>query len=216
MSLSGILLISLALVILNGIYVAAEFALLAAPRPTLERKAARKDSAARRLLEILSSPTLQDRYVATAQLGITLASLGLGMYGEHTLAAWLEPRLELAPTQRFMAAHTLASVIAVAVLTYLHVFIGEMIPKAIALSHAEGSSVPRDTVVGLTVSKGPAPVPIPDVSGQKVDEATATLQGAGFPVTGVEGSPNGKVIATDPPAGEPHQKGTSVRLFTRR
>jgi CBS domain containing-hemolysin-like protein len=98
------------------------------------------DRLARRVLELLTSSLHQDRFIATAQLGITLASLGLGMYGEHTLAAWLEPRLELSPTNRFIAAHTLASVIAISGLTYLHLFIGEMLPKAIALSHAEGTA----------------------------------------------------------------------------
>jgi CBS domain containing-hemolysin-like protein len=91
---------------------------------------------AARVLGLLTSPVRQDRFIATAQIGITLASLGLGMYGEHTFAAWLEPRLELSPTARFVASHTLASVLAVAALTYLHIFLGEMVPKAIALSHA--------------------------------------------------------------------------------
>jgi CBS domain containing-hemolysin-like protein len=58
------------------------------------------------------------------------------MYGEHTFAAWLEPRLDLSPTARFVASHTLASAIAVGALTYLHIFLGEMVPKAIALTHA--------------------------------------------------------------------------------
>ncbi len=66
------------------------------------------------------------------------------------------------------------------------------------------------------MSKGPQPIPIPNVAGQSVQAATATLQGAGFAVSGVEGSPAGQVLATDPPAGEPHQKGTAVRLFTRQ
>src|SRR6185436_8090924 len=89
---------------------------------------------------LLTTPARQDRFIATAQLGITLASLGLGMYGEHTFAAWLEPRLELAPTQRFIAAHSLASILAIGCLTYLHIFVGEMLPKAIALAHAEGAA----------------------------------------------------------------------------
>ena len=59
---------------------------LGAPLPHSDRRA-------RHLLDVLESPRRQDRYVATAQLGVTLASLGLGMYGEHTLARLIEPWL---------------------------------------------------------------------------------------------------------------------------
>ena len=65
------------------------------------------------MLGLLTSPVRQDRFIATAQLGITLASLGLGMYGEHTMAAWLEPRLELRRRPALIAAHTLASILAI-------------------------------------------------------------------------------------------------------
>ena len=135
-----VVLITLALLLANAVFVAAEFAVIGVSRPAVEHRANRGDGLARRVLRLLTSPVSQDRFIATAQLGITLASLGLGMYGEHTLAAWLEPRLALSPTNRFIAAHTLASVIAIGGLTYLHIFIGEMVPKAIALTHAEGTA----------------------------------------------------------------------------
>jgi len=132
-----IVLITLALLLLNAMFVAAEFAVVSAPRTSVERRAQNGDSLAARLLVTLTSPIEQDRYIATAQIGITLASLGLGMYGEHTLALWLEPRLEMLGAGRLMASHLLASIIAVSVLSYLHIFLGEMIPKSLALSHAE-------------------------------------------------------------------------------
>jgi CBS domain containing-hemolysin-like protein len=132
-----VILVTLALLLANAVCVAAEFAIIGVSRPAVEFRANQGDPLARRVLRLLVSPVSQDRFIATAQLGITLASLGLGMYGEHTLAAWLEPRLELSPTSRFIAAHTLASIAAVTVLTYLHIFIGEMVPKAIALSRPE-------------------------------------------------------------------------------
>jgi CBS domain containing-hemolysin-like protein len=88
----------------------------------------------------MTSARAQDQYIATAQIGITLASLGLGMYGEHALALWLEPSLEAAGSARFVTAHAAASVIAVGVLSYLHIFLGEMIPKGLALSHAEATA----------------------------------------------------------------------------
>lgn len=130
-------LVTFALLLANAIFVAAEFAIIGVSRTAVEHRANMGDRLARRVLALLTSSVHQDRFIATAQLGITLASLGLGMYGEHTLAAWLEPRLELSPTSQLIAAHTLASVLAIGGLTYLHIFIGEMLPKAIALSHAE-------------------------------------------------------------------------------
>jgi CBS domain containing-hemolysin-like protein len=133
-------LITAALLLINALFVAAEFAIIGSPRPAVEHRAQQGDSMARRLLVILTSPPAQDRYIAAAQLGITLASLGLGMYGEHTLAAMLMPHLERFGTAGVISAHTLASIVAIAVLTYLHIFIGEMIPKAVALSHPEASA----------------------------------------------------------------------------
>jgi CBS domain containing-hemolysin-like protein len=128
------------LLLLNALFVAAEFAIVSAPRATMERRAQGGDRLAARLLDTMTSPRAQDQYIATAQIGITLASLGLGMYGEHTLALWLEPRLEVVGAGRFMTVHALASVVAVTVLSYLHIFLGEMIPKGLALSHAEATA----------------------------------------------------------------------------
>lgn len=135
-----VVLIVLALLLANALFVAAEFAIIGSSKVTMTARAKQGDSMAARVLGVLTSPVRQDRYIATAQLGITLASLGLGMYGEHTLAVWLEPRLELSPTAAFIASHTLSSIVAVTILTYLHIFLGEMIPKALALSHAEATA----------------------------------------------------------------------------
>ncbi|RKG72235.1 HlyC/CorC family transporter [Corallococcus exercitus] len=129
------------LVLINAFFVVAEFALLGAPRTAIERRAATGSRRALRVRELLRDPKEQDRYIATAQLGVTFASLGLGMYGEHALAGWLVPLLEPLGTSRWIAAHSLASILAVVLLTYVHIVLGEMIPKTFALRGAERAAL---------------------------------------------------------------------------
>jgi CBS domain containing-hemolysin-like protein len=134
MSLAHVALLASIFIVINAVFVAAEFALLAAPRASFEHRAAEGDSFARRIVDVLTSPTQQDRYVATAQLAITVASLGLGMYGEHGLAVLLEPYTGPIP---YIGGAALASALALAVLTVVHIVFGEMVPKGLALQHPE-------------------------------------------------------------------------------
>jgi CBS domain containing-hemolysin-like protein len=129
------------LVLANAIFVAAEFAIVGAPRAAVDARAAHGSRLAARVSRILDVPRLQDRYIATTQIGISVASLGLGMYGEHALAGWLSQWLEPFSSVRWLAVHAVAGAIAVALLTYLHIVIGEMVPKALALQGAATTSL---------------------------------------------------------------------------
>jgi len=125
------------LVLLNGLFVSAEFAIVAVPRTRIAQLAKQGSKKAKSVLAVLESPNLQNRFITTAQVGITIVSLGLGMYGEHVLAEWIIFAFEYIGGIGKVAAHTLASVLSIGILTYFHVVIGEMIPKSLALHSAE-------------------------------------------------------------------------------
>ena len=131
------ILIITVLLLLNALFVAAEFAIVGAPRAAIDRRAAQGHRVAQLVQRIIHNPIQQDRYIATSQLGISLASLGLGMYGKVTLAEWIANWLDALSTPSWISAYALAFVISVAILTYFHVVIGEMVPKSLALQHAE-------------------------------------------------------------------------------
>jgi CBS domain containing-hemolysin-like protein len=85
---------------------------------------------------VFDRPLGKDGYIAVAQLGITLASIGLGMYGEPAVAKWLYGPFEQWGLSN-AASHTVGFIIALSGITYLHVVFGEMIPKALALQAPE-------------------------------------------------------------------------------
>jgi len=128
------------LVAVNGMFVAAEFALVGARATRLERMADDGSSAAKWLLGVFQRAAGKDSYIAVAQLGITLASIGLGMYGEPAIAHWLYDPLESVGVPASLS-HPIGFVIALSIITYLHVVFGEMIPKALALQSPESVSV---------------------------------------------------------------------------
>ena len=125
------------LLLLNALFVAAEFAIVGAPRASIEHQAATGSALAKRVQAILEDAQRQDRYIATTQVGISVASLGLGMYGEHVIATWLAAWLGHWADNPWITAHAIASVLAVTILTYFHIVIGEMVPKALALQSAD-------------------------------------------------------------------------------
>jgi CBS domain containing-hemolysin-like protein len=128
------------LVAINGVFVAAEFSLVASRRSRINALANDGNRGARWLLGVFDRATGKDGYIAVAQLGITLASIGLGMYGEPAIAHFLyDPFESLGLSEA--AAHTVGFLVALSFITYLHVVFGEMIPKALALSEPEGTSL---------------------------------------------------------------------------
>ncbi|MFN2250591.1 MAG: hemolysin family protein [Anaerolineae bacterium] len=135
------LLIIAFLIGMNALFVAAEFAIVAVPRTRMEQLAEGGSAEAQRVVTVLRDPDEQNRYLATAQIGITIVSLALGMYGEHTVADWLLGPLEGLGTLAAPAAHTLATLLATALLTYLHVVLGEMVPKSLGIQTAEATAI---------------------------------------------------------------------------
>lgn len=141
-SLSGLIVpvfVIMVLIVLNGFFVTAEFAIIGVRPTRMEHLANEGNRLALRVMKILDSPELQNRYIATAQLGITIASLGLGMYSEPQIAHFIEPYLAylLGTTPDAALVSTVGYIVALSLLTYLHVVLGEMVPKSLALFKAE-------------------------------------------------------------------------------
>jgi putative hemolysin len=129
LSVLGLLVVA-ALIFTNAYFVAAEFSLVAVRRTQVELWVAegrRGAAAAAQAIRHL------DDAIAATQLGITLASIGLGFVGEPAIARLVEPLLARAGLASMFALHSVAIAIAFALITFLHVVIGELAPKAIAL-----------------------------------------------------------------------------------
>ncbi len=135
--------IIIVLVMLNGLFVASEFALIGVRPTQMEQMVNEGKHAANYILNILRSQDAQKHYIATAQVGISLASLGLGMYGEPQIAHFIEPYLArlLQVDAHDAMVITVGYLISVALLTYIHIVIGEMIPKSVALSAPNRAAV---------------------------------------------------------------------------
>jgi len=129
--------VSMALIAVNALFVAAEFALIAVRKTRMAQLAGEGNRIAAGVLYVLESPRRQDRYISTAQLGITAASLGLGMYAEEASAKLFVGPLEQLAGLGAGPAHAVAGAVALASLTFLHVVFGEMVPKSLALQHPE-------------------------------------------------------------------------------
>jgi CBS domain containing-hemolysin-like protein len=120
------------LVFANGFFVASEFALVGVRRSRIATLAESGSRRARLLLELLDN---LNAYISATQLGITMASLALGWIGEPVFAHLLEG--PLAGRVSDAARHTIGFAIAFAVITFLHIVVGELAPKTLALERAE-------------------------------------------------------------------------------
>jgi CBS domain containing-hemolysin-like protein len=137
--IAGRLAAVLVLVCANGFFVAAEFAIVTVRKTRIDQLIAEGHRGAVGVRQAISHP---DRFIAATQVGITMASLGLGWVGEPTVAASIQPWLGSLPADWARAsAHSIAVVISFALITSLHVVCGELAPKTIALQHAEKTAL---------------------------------------------------------------------------
>jgi len=143
-------LLLLLLIVLNGIFAMSEIAVVSARRARLIQLAEDGSKGARHALTLASEPT---RFLSSVQVGITSIGILNGAIGEGAIAARLRPALEQVPLLA-PYADTLSLAIMVAVLTYVSLIIGELVPKRIALIHPETvASViarPMEVVAGVT------------------------------------------------------------------
>jgi CBS domain containing-hemolysin-like protein len=132
----GRVLAALFLVALNGFFVASEFAFVRVRSTSVEQLAAEGRAGSAALQDVMNN---LDDYLAATQLGITIASLGLGWIGEPAVAALIEP--VLASVLPASLIHLVAFALGFSVITFLHVVFGELAPKTIAIADAERVSL---------------------------------------------------------------------------
>jgi len=123
-----------ALILLNAFFVAGEYALVTARRTRMQELADQGDRRARAVLRIVANPP---RFIAAMQLGVTATSLGIGALGEHALAKAFDP----------LVASAIAVAFAFLVITFLHVVVGELVPKGVALGYSERTALAVSTPV---------------------------------------------------------------------
>jgi putative hemolysin len=117
-----------ALILLNGYFVAAEYALVTARRTRMQELAGQGNRRARAVLKIVADPP---RFIAAMQLGVTGTSLAIGALGEQALANVFDP----------IFASLIAFALAFLIITFLHVVVGELVPKGVALGYSERTAL---------------------------------------------------------------------------
>jgi putative hemolysin len=127
----------------NALYVAGEFAAVSARKTRIQQMAAEGNRVAQGVLEIIEKPERLDNYIAASQVGITLSSIVLGIYGQNEIAPLLEPIFAQPPFTQIPfvnaegAAGAIAATLVLVVLTTLQVVLGELVPKTVAVQYPE-------------------------------------------------------------------------------
>ncbi|EGW36615.1 hemolysin family protein [Desulfosporosinus sp. OT] len=131
-------LIAFLLVGINGFFVAAEFAMVKVRKTRLAELA---ENGSRRAQTALDVASKLDAYLSACQLGITLASLGLGWLGEPAIATLIEPLFVGFGGWSLIYTHTIAMAIAFLIISFLHIVLGELVPKSLAIQKAESTAL---------------------------------------------------------------------------
>ena len=143
MTLILILIVITILISINALFVAGEFSSVSARRSRIIQLADDGNRLAKALLPIIEEPDRLDHYIAASQVGITLSSIVLGIYGERQIAPHIEPWIARLPlgldtsTGGQLAAAGIASTLVLMVLTTLQVIMGELVPKSVAVQYPE-------------------------------------------------------------------------------
>jgi putative hemolysin len=124
-----------ALILVNGVYVAAEFAAVSVRRSRIQQLAADGNPLAAWLLPVIQSPAALDRYIAACQIGITLSSLVMGAYAQSTIAVRLEPFFVSWGGLQGVAAQSTSAAVVLLALTVGQVVFAELVPKSLALQY---------------------------------------------------------------------------------
>lgn len=135
------ILVVISLILVNALYVAAEFASVSVRRSRIQQLAAAGNPLAAWLVPILESPAELDRYIAACQIGITLSSLVLGAYAQATIAVWLAPWFQSFGGLQEVAAQSTSAAVVLLLLTMAQVVFGELVPKSLALQYPTTTSL---------------------------------------------------------------------------
>lgn len=138
------------LILVNALYVAAEFAAVSVRRSRIRQLADGGNPLAAWLLPVLEAPAALDRHIAACQIGITLSSLVLGAYAQATIAVWIAPWFARLGNLQDAAAQSTSAVVVLLSLTVLQVIFGELVPKSLALQFPTQASL--YTFVGMVPS----------------------------------------------------------------